>query len=100
MEEVGKRRGRERRVKRAFQPKGLFQWERMVQAKSLKVVQSGWSIKLRSQRDEVGRKHRPGNEGLCGPRKEPLKKIFSREITCLDLCLRTVFLSGSIETRV
>lgn len=42
-------------------------------SKGTKVVQSGWSIKLRSQRDEVGRKHRPNNEGPNGPRKEPLK---------------------------
>lgn len=38
-----------------------------------KVVQSGWSIKLRSQRDEVERKHRPDNEGLYGLGEEPLK---------------------------
>ena len=51
----------------------MFQWEKMLQAKALKVVPRGWSVKLRSQRGEVERKHRPGNEVFCGPGKELLK---------------------------
>lgn len=51
----------------------MFQWEKMVQAKALKVIPSGWSVKLRSQRGEVERKLRPGNEVFCGPGKELLK---------------------------
>lgn len=42
-------------------------------AKALKVIPSGWSVKLRSQRGEVERKLRPGNEVFYGPGKELLK---------------------------
>ena len=73
MKEVRKRRRRETRGKRASQTKGMFQWEKMLQVKALKVVPRGWSVKLRSQRGEVERKHRPGNEVFCGPGKELLK---------------------------
>lgn len=73
MKQVRKRRRRERRGKTASQTKGMFQWEKMVQAKALKVIPSGWSVKLRSQRGEVERKLRPGNEVFYGPGKELLK---------------------------
>ena len=70
LSERGEEEKKERKEgERASQTKGMFQWERMVQPKALKVVPSGWSVKLRSQRGEVERKHRPGNEGSCGPGK-------------------------------
>lgn len=68
MKEVRKTRRRERRGERASQTKGMFQWERMVQPKALKVVPSGSGVQSSEVR-EVERKHRPGNEGFCGPGK-------------------------------
>lgn len=64
------RRERERRVKRALQPEGTCQG-RVIPLRNYKWL--GWSMKLKNQRDEAGRKYRLDNEGLCGPRKEPLK---------------------------
>lgn len=51
MKEVRKTRRRERRGERASQTKGMFQWERMVQPKALKVVPSGSGVQSSEVRE-------------------------------------------------